>query len=154
MTRTRTVRSDETRDKEVREVLESLATSPLHIPEHEIPDDKEYGWIRVSTLGEADEGNMVEKSRLGWVAVPSSRHANVGSNTSIFGEREVSDRKTHIEYRGLVLCERSKKLGDAIRMAQARENQEIMMSTPGMENLATGYVKANRQDWQSDGFAE
>ena len=153
MTRGRTTRADESRDMETRAVLDALSTSPLHVPEHEIPDGMEYGWIRISTLGENDEGNQVEKARLGWKAVPASRHGNVGSNTTIFGEREESNRKTHIEYRGLVLCERPKIVGDAIREREARENMEIMRSTPGMEDLATGYVKANKTNWTGDGFA-
>lgn len=153
MSRPRITRSDETRDKEIREFVDALSQSPLDVSVYEIPDGMEYGWIRISTMGEVDEGNQVEKARLGWKAVPSDRHANIGSNTTIFGEREDSNRKTFIEYRGLVLCERSLAIGDAIRRAQARENAEVMSSTPGMEQLATGYVRANKQDWQNDGFA-
>lgn len=151
MTR-RTTRADESRDMESREVLNNLMADPFHIPEHEIPDDMEYRWVRKSVLGMEDEGNIVERGRAGWVAVPASRHQTAGTQSSIFrdGMREVAPTRGYIEYRGNVLCERPKRTGELIRASLAKQNEEQLMSTPGMEALgAAGYVKANKVSRQA-----
>lgn len=146
MTR-RTTRADESRDMESRAVLENLMADPFHIPPHEIPDGMEYRWVRKSTLGQDDEGNQIERARAGWKAVPAERHQNAGVQASLFreGMRETAPARGYIEYRGSILCERPKRIGDLIRAALAKQNEEQLMSTPGMEALGTaGYVKANK----------
>ena len=146
MTGRRPTRASETRDSEIREVMDNLERSPLDILPRDIPDDMEYAWCRKTVNGYEDEGNLTEKSRLGWKAVPATRHPDIGNNDSIFNRTE--DRQGHakgyIEYRGLILCERSKKIGEAIRGRMESQNVEIMQSTPGMDALSTGYVRENR----------
>jgi hypothetical protein len=143
----RKTRTDESRDAESRAILENLQADPFHIPEHEIPDGMEYRWVRQSTLGQDDAGNQVERARAGWKAVPADRHENAGVQSTLFreGMREVTTPRGYIEYRGQVLCERPKRIGDMIRAALQQQNEEQLMSTPGMDALAgVGYVKANK----------
>lgn len=155
MTGRRTTRADEERSKEVREVLDNLARSPLDVMPHTIPDGMEYGWCRKTVNGYEDEGNLTEKSRLGWKVVPAERHPDLGTNNSIFNRDEdrVGHSKGYIEYRGLVLCERPKVIGDAIRAKMERDHQETMMSTPGLDAIQGAYVRANRQKWEDADFA-
>lgn len=157
MTGRRPTRATETRDNEIREVLDNLEHSQLDIPERDIPDDMEYAWCRKTVAGYEDEGNLTEKSRLGWKSVPAERHPEIGNNDSIFNRAE--DRQGHvkgyIEYRGLILCERPKKIGEAIRRRMEMQNVEVMQSTPGMGALSTGYVRENRLTRASEaGFQE
>lgn len=152
----RPTRATELRDTEMRQVLDQLSTSPLHVPEHEIPDEMEYGWVAAEVVGWKNDGNIKEKARLGWKAVPAERHPMMGAEGTIFGasDRAPSENKGFIEFRGLILCERPKALGEAIRRAREREHMEIMQSTPGMDSLSTGYVRENRQTLTRAEFQE
>lgn len=143
---TRPTRAKETRDADIRAVIDQLSSSPLHIPEHQIPDDSEYSWVRESTLGEYDAGNVTEKTRLMWRPVPADRHTGMSFQSAFPGRRPESEEANIIRYRGLVLCERPKKIGDAIRAHRNKEYLETLQSTPGMEHLSTGYVRANKTE--------
>lgn len=149
-------RADDMRDQETREVLQNLSADPFHVPHHEIPDDMEYRWVNEEVLGWQNTGNVTARARAGWKAVPAERHPTAGDSASIFRsdpDREKSNINGVIRYRGNVLCERPKRIGAAIRAALEAENQEILMSTPGMESLNTGYVRVNKTD-RTVGFAE
>jgi hypothetical protein len=140
----RSTRMTESRSSEERAILDQLSTSPLHIPEHEIPDGMEYSWVRETVVGQYDEGNVTDKTRLGWRPVPADRHPSAASGAHFPGMKPTTEQANIVRYRGLVLCERPAYIGEAIRNARMREQIEIMQSTPGMEGLDTGYVRENR----------
>jgi hypothetical protein len=151
----RTLRLDESRSSEERLVINDAATSPLYVCEpHEIPPDVEYAWVRMTVRGYEDRANVQKRTRAGWTPVPASRHAAYSRGSLFPGMKSNEAEETIIQYDGLVLCEKSKRILQKERSARHRENMEIMESTPGLDAMPQGYVKANSQTMTQAGFQE
>jgi len=99
----RTKREQETRSLEER--VQSWKPSQL-LP---VPDDTEgdyvYRWIRVSSMGNADNKNVSSKFREGWEPV---RAEDFPEFKGIVSDRN-SEFKGNVEIGGLLLCRNSKE---------------------------------------------
>jgi len=151
----RPTRVDESRASEERFVVNEAAASPLYVcEEHEIPPDMEYAWVRMTVRGYEDRANVQKRTRNGWSPVPATRHAAYSRGSLFPGMKSSEAEETIIQYDGLVLCEKPKRLLQKERAARQRENMEIMESTPGLDAMPQGYVKANAQTMTHGGFQE
>lgn len=151
----RPTRADESRASEERFVVNEAASSPLYVcEEHEIPPDMEYAWVRMSVRGYEDRANVQKRTRAGWTPVPANRHAAYSRGSLFPGMKANEGEETIIQYDGLVLCEKPKRILERERAARHRENLEIMESTPGLDAMPQGYVKANSQTMTHGGFQE
>jgi hypothetical protein len=148
----RPTRADESRAANERYVIDEYRTGLPHVPSDEIPPNMCYRWVAEFVRGAMDEGNVRNKTASGWRAVPASRHPSIASGSLFPGARPTVDDATIIRFNGLVLCEKEKRLVERERNAMLQENLEILQSTPGLENLPGGYVKANNQDISRAGF--
>jgi len=96
MTQNRHNRESETREKKVhKKAWVRPETLPTPTPEA----GYEYHWVRISTLGQADTGNVSAKLREGWEPVRADAHPEILSD-------EVTDGrfKDNIIQGGLMLC--------------------------------------------------
>lgn len=78
----------------------------------DIPQDWDYQWKRVSTLGKQDPSYEVNVARSGWSAVPADRHPQLMPRNWSGGT---------IERDGLVLMERPKVISDEARARELRD---------------------------------
>jgi hypothetical protein len=147
----RPTRADETRSADERYSVDEFKTSPLHIDPNEIPPDMEYRWVRMSVRGMEDQDNVRARTRTGWTPVPADRHPSYSGGVLFPGMTSRIDDSNLIVSRDSVLCEKPKRILKREREALARENLEIMQSTPGLENMPGGYVRENRSS-VSHGF--
>lgn len=151
----RPTRADESRASEERTVINDSTTSPLYVcEEHEIPPDMEYAWVRMTVRGYEDRANVQKRTRAGWTPVPATRHASYSRGSLFPGMKSNEAEETIIQYDGLVLCEKPKRQLQKERAARHRENMEILESTPGLDAMPQGYVKANSQTLSQAGFQE
>ncbi len=80
------------------------------------PEDKDYGWKRVSLLGEEDKQNMVIMDHNGWEPVPADRHPELAGRKATAGQQIVLG--------GLMLCEIDKQ--DAEYAEQEMKDRAVM----------------------------
>jgi len=93
----RTQRTNETREKEVRQV----SWKPAHdLPTPQPRDGYEFRWVRASMMGTADPANMAKARREGWEPCKSEDHPEMVSDFAAFGLKPAGI----IEIGGLVLC--------------------------------------------------
>lgn len=144
--------ADDSRDSEIRALLNMEYLDPLHIPEDKIPEGKEYYWVRKSVNGEEDPHRMIEMARKGWTPVPADRHPEMQLQ-DFFGT--LAHMKGYIVHKGLILCERPKEYGDIERRKREKRNYEILTSMPGTENFMgepTIPVKSTHETYTSKGI--
>jgi len=94
----RTRRTEETREKEVRQT----SWKPAHdLPTPEPVDGYGFRWVRVAMMGNPDPANMARARREGWIPCKAADHPEISSDFAAFGLAPASDL---IEIGGLVLC--------------------------------------------------
>lgn len=94
---TRAPRTNETREKEIRQV----SWKPAHdLPTPAPHDGYEFRWVRASMLGNADPNNMAKARREGWEPCKSEDHPEMVADFAAFGLAPAGI----IEIGGLVLC--------------------------------------------------
>ena len=96
MTQNRQDRESETREKKVhKKAWVRPETLPTPTPEA----GYKYHWVRISTLGQADTGNVSAKLREGWEPVRADAHPEMLSDEATDGRF-----KDNIIQGGLMLC--------------------------------------------------
>jgi hypothetical protein len=94
----RTRRTEETREKEVRQ----QSWKPAHdLPTPEPVDGYEFRWVRVAIMGNPDPANMARARREGWIPCKAADHPEISGDLMAFGLAPAADI---IEIGGLVLC--------------------------------------------------
>lgn len=126
----------ETRDIDRREahkrsLLRTEFRDALYVDRRTIPEDMEYRWVRESCMQEPDDGNVADATTEGWEPVPASRHPELGS-ANFLGRN--SHMNGFIFRKGLVLCERTKEIGEIERKKMAEHNMKLMTQMPATEN--------------------
>jgi len=76
------------------------------------PDGWAYEWKRKTVMGQEDPAYQVELARMGWEAVPASRHPSYKPDK---GDYPIIERK------GMVLMERPKELSDESKQIELRK---------------------------------
>lgn len=140
----RTRRTEETRDKEVRQA----SWKPAHdLPTPEPIDGYGFRWVRVANMGVPDPANMAKSRREGWVPCKAADHPEISSDFVAFGLAPNSDL---IEIGGLVLCKAPIeviKARDAyyadmtLKQAQSVDNNFMRDSDPRMPLFREGKSK-------------
>lgn len=123
------------RDAESREVEQRPSDSwiPASVLPNPAPQDGwVFRWVRTSTLGHADNTNVSQKFREGWVPVKAEDHPELEVMSDID-----SRFKGNIEIGGLLLC----KAPEA-KIKQRGEYFEQMASTQ-MESVDNNFLKQN-----------
>ena len=142
----RTRRTDESRDKEVRQ----QSWKPAHdLPVPEPIDGYGHRYIRVANMGVPDPANMARARREGWVPCKALDHPEISADFIAFGLASTSDL---IEIGGLVLCKTSRENMDARRayyddltqrQAQSVDNNFMRDNDPRMPLFREGRSKVS-----------
>lgn len=130
MAEERTKREDESRTVEERPSDSWLPASIL--PNPKPVDGWVFRWIRTSTLGNADNTNVSQKFREGWVPVKAEDHPELEVMSDIDSRFD-----GNIEIGGLLLCKAPEK-----QMAQREEYFE-QMAERQMESVDNNFLKQN-----------
>lgn len=117
----RPIRSNETREKEVRNVSWKPA-SDLPIPDPQ--DGYVFHWKRASMMGEADPRNMAAARREGWEPCKIEDHPEFSRDLAAFGLSATG----LIEIGGLVLCKTTVENANARRAYYENQAQASMQS--------------------------
>lgn len=142
----RTRRTEETREKEVRQ----QSWKPAHdLPVPEPIDGYEFRWVRVSMMGQPDPANMAKARREGWSPCKASDHPEISADFAAFGLAPSSDL---IEIGGLVLCKTTNETMDARsayydnltqKQAQLVDNNFMRENDPRMPLFREGRSKVS-----------
>lgn len=94
-----------------------------------LPDPKPepgytFRWIRVSTLGTSDPGNVSSKLREGWEPVKASDHPEI----RLFGSEPTGNFKDTVQVGGLMLCKIPTEFMDQ-RAAHYGQQSEAQMNS-------------------------
>lgn len=130
MAESRTPRASEAREVEQRPTDSWKPASVLPTPDPQ--DGWVFRWIRTSTLGNADNTNVSQKFREGWIPVRSEDHVELQVMSDIGSRFE-----GNIEVGGLLLCK-----APADIMNQRQEYFERMASTQ-MESVDNNFLREN-----------
>lgn len=138
---------------EIRKNILMDAKSTLDLPEHMIPPGLVYQWIRetIHKTGEnPDVNRMPTVERVGWRAVPSSRHPELAP-------RDIFDRNPHLRgyiYKdGLILCDRPKELHE-IEMSKYNNDTQMALKHVNRFDKDLRHIQINdinQQQWQTYG---
>jgi|TARA_B100001094_G_scaffold320408_1_gene366584 hypothetical protein len=123
------------RDAESREVEQRPSDSWIPASVLPNPDPQEgwvFRWVRTSTLGHADNTNVSQKFREGWVPVKAEDHPELEVMSDID-----SRFKGNIEIGGLLLC----KAPEA--KVRQREDYFEQMASTQMESVDNNFLKQN-----------
>ena len=123
------------RDAESREVEQRPSDSWMPASVLPTPDPQDgwvFRWVRTSTLGKADNTNVSQKFREGWVPVKSEDHPELEVMSDIGSRFE-----GNIEIGGLLLC---KAPEDKV---QQREEYFQNMAESQMESVDNNFLKQN-----------
>jgi hypothetical protein len=130
MAEQRNKRDAESREVEQRPSDSWIPASVLPTPEPE--DGWVFRWIRTSTLGHADNTNVSQKFREGWIPVKSEDKPEMNVMSDINSRFE-----GNIEIGGLLLC---KAPEDKV---QQREEYFQSMAESQMESVDNNFLKQN-----------
>lgn len=140
----RTRRTEETREKEVRQT----SWKPAHdLPVPEPIDGYGFRWVRVAMMGVPDPANMAKARREGWIPCKSADHPEISADFAAFGLAPTVDL---IEIGGLVLCKapvetiqaRDAYFADFThKQAQSVDNNLMRESDPRMPIFKEGRSK-------------
>jgi len=127
----RTRRTEETREKEVRQVSWKPA---YDLPVPEPIDGYGFRWIRVAMMGIPDPANMAKARREGWVPCKAADHPEISQDFAVFGLAPNSDL---IEIGGLVLCKAP------IEMIRAREAYFADFTQKQAQSVDNNFMRDN-----------
>jgi len=130
MAEERTSREAESRTAEERPSDSWLPASIL--PNPDPVDGWVFRWIRTSTLGKADNTNVSQKFREGWIPVKAEDHPELEVMSDID-----SRFSGNIEIGGLLLC---KAPGDKVKQ---RDEYFEQMASSQMESVDNNFLKQN-----------
>ena len=127
----RTRRTDESRDKEVRQ----QSWKPAHdLPVPEPIDGYGHRYIRVANMGVPDPANMARARREGWVPCKASDYPEINGDLISFGMSPTSDL---IEIGGLVLCKAP------IEVIRARDAYYADMTQKQAQSVDNNFLREN-----------
>jgi hypothetical protein len=126
----RTLESRMTREDEVREDDSWVPSSVLPTPDPQ--DGWRFRWIRTSVLGHADNTNVSQKFRDGWVPVKREDHPELKIMSDINSQFE-----GNIEQGGLLLCKAPEK------KMKARTDHYEGVAKRQMESVDSNYMREN-----------
>ena len=126
----RTLESRMTREDEVREDDSWVPSSVLPTPDPQ--DGWRFRWIRTSVLGHADNTNVSQKFRDGWVPVKREDHPELKIMSDINSQFE-----GNIEQGGLLLCKAPEK------KMKARTRHYVEVASKQMESVDSNYMREN-----------
>ena len=130
MAEQRTKRDAESREVEQRPSDSWMPASVLPTPDP--IDGWVFRWVRTSTLGHADNTNVSQKFREGWVPVKSEDHPEMEVMSDINSRFE-----GNIEIGGLLLCKAPEG------KVQQREKYFQNMAETQMESVDNNFLKQN-----------
>ena len=130
MAEQRTKRATEAREVEHRPSDSWKPASVLPTPDPQ--DGWVFRWIRTSTLGKADNTNVSQKFREGWIPVRAEDHAELEVMSDVGSRFE-----GNIEVGGLLLCKASE--------ADMRKRQEYyqQMAESQMDSVDNNFLREN-----------
>jgi hypothetical protein len=105
---------------------------PTTLPDPNPEEGYVYRWVRVSTLGNADPGNISGKFREGWEPVKAANHPEI----HLLGSGETRFPGC-IEIGGLILCKIPKEL------AEQREAYYSRQAEGQMESVDNAFMREN-----------
>ena len=123
------------RDAESREVEQRPSDSWMPasvLPTPSPPDGWVFRWVRTSTLGKADNTNVSQKFREGWVPVKAEDHPELEVMSDIGSRFE-----GNIEIGGLLLCKAPEG------KVKQREEYSQQMAESQMESVDNNFLKQN-----------
>lgn len=129
------------RAAEIRNHIGNLdeGTDEFYVPPEEIPDGWTYEWKRKSVFGKEDPAHQVQLARMGWEAVPASRHPSMMPDSGGYNT---------IERKGMILMERPAEVTQEARIAemrrarlQVRQKEEQLNSAPSGQ-----FERANKEN--------
>jgi len=126
----RTLESHMTREDVVREDDSWVPSSVLPTPDPQ--DGWRFRWIRTSVLGHADNTNVSQKFRDGWVPVKREDHPELKIMSDINSQFE-----GNIEQGGLLLCKAPEK------KMKARTDHYEGVAKRQMESVDSNYMREN-----------
>ena len=126
----RTLESRMTREDEVREDDSWVPSSVLPTPDPQ--DGWRFRWIRTSVLGHADNTNVSQKFRDGWVPVKREDHPELKIMSDINSQFE-----GNIEQGGLLLCKAPEE------KMKARTDHYEGVAKRQMESVDSNYMREN-----------
>lgn len=95
-----------------------------------IPDGWTYEWKRHVTLGQQDPAYQVQLARMGWTAVPASRHPEMMPNGAKYET---------IERKGMILMERPSEITDDMRKTEyKRARDQVRVKEQQLTNAPDG----------------
>lgn len=94
------------RDRLERRQILTQSRGRLYVDPTRIPAGVRYCWIRASTLGQADDDNVIQALEMGWKPVPPDRHSELVPPS--FGDRVRPP--DHILKGGQILMERPEEI--------------------------------------------
>jgi hypothetical protein len=109
------------------------------VPPEYIPDGWSYEWKRKTTVGMEDPAYQVQLARMGWEAVPASRHPSMMPS---------DNRYQLIERKGMVLMERPVEITDEAKSIEYRKarnqvrQKEEQLGTAPDGTLTRDHAKA------------
>ena len=114
----RTPRSQDSREVDARPTDKWVPPSYLPVPDPQ--DGWAFRWIRTSMVGKADNTNVSNKFRQGWVPVKASDHPEINMMSDV-----ESRFPENIEIGGLLLCKAPREMVDQRNQhyAQVAQNQ-------------------------------
>ena len=130
MAEERTTRAAEAREVEERPSDSWMPASVLPTPDPQ--DGWVFRWVRTSTLGHADNTNVSQKFREGWIPVKAEDHPEMSVMSDIDSRFE-----GNIEIGGLLLCKAPED------KMQAREEHFQRMASSQMESVDNNFLKQN-----------
>ncbi len=125
-TRATASRDADVRASDERDNFADANEAATHIPPEEWPEGMTYRWVRVEATGAYDKKNWAQMTRVGWRAVPRTRHEDRYPFVELPGMPDSAAGV--IEYGGLILCERPTRLVDADRKRQQQKTIEAQQS--------------------------
>lgn len=103
-------------------------TDKFYVPSEIIPDGWTYEWKRMTVLNQADPAHQVQLARMGWEAVPTSRHPEM---------MPMGGDHPYIARDGMILMERPTEIVNEARAIelrrarnQVRHKEEQLAGTP------------------------
>ena len=130
MAEERTKRDTQAREEDQRPSDSWMPASVLPTPEPQ--DGWVFRWVRTSTLGHADNTNVSQKFREGWVPVKAEDHQELNVMSDIDSRFE-----GNIEIGGLLLCKAPET------KMKAREEHFQQMASNQMESVDNNFLKQN-----------
>tara|TARA_R110000868_G_scaffold87298_8_gene244319 strand:- start:1257 stop:1814 length:558 start_codon:yes stop_codon:yes gene_type:complete len=114
------LRSESSQDRAARRAAElrghlgemDEGTDKFYVPPDIIPDGWTYEWKRMTIYNQADPSHQVQLARMGWEAVPTSRHPEM---------MPMSGDHPYIARDGMILMERPTEIVNEARAASLRE---------------------------------